>query len=278
MEPFVRAAGARRAEQLSTGIEGLDSVLGECLTRGTSILLLEDENSQIHSTVLQVFLSEGAGNGERMVAVTKEEKDVEVYGPGVPTEFGSGEKMVIAWRYSELSLRRQKSKFSLAKKTRFEGTVLSGDGATLESVLEIARREKELRIAVFSLLSPAWECSGHGEKEIMRFLFELRKAARINGHVCMVSIPGFFTPGANYGLYFDVVARIESNLFTGLCPNYNVLLGLEKIGGHGCLRVNSLSSLRYGVKVRKEGICVEKIDVPPEESRPRRGCLRDKSF
>lgn len=279
MKSFVRSADQRGTEKLSTGISGLDAILGECFTRGTSILLLEDENSRVHSTILKVFLSEGINNQESTMAVMKEGGDVEVYGTGSSMEQEDEGKMVIAWRYSKISLGRPTFKFNLSKKKRFEGILLSGRKATLESILDMAREERELRIAVFSLGSPAWRLSGYGEREIMRFLFELRRLSRINGHIYMVSVPGFMMPDANFSLYFDTVAEFDSNIFSCFCPNYNGVLELKKIGGHGCLRINSLESLKYGVKIKKENICVEKIDMPPEDVKPPgNSCIQDKIF
>ncbi|ADM11368.1 uncharacterized protein Eint_040780 [Encephalitozoon intestinalis ATCC 50506] len=279
MESFVKSTGYKRIEHLSTGISGFDTVLGECFTRGTSILLLEDENSQIHSTILKVFLSEGASNQENMMAVMKEGRNVEIYGTGSFTEKEDEDKMVIAWRYTKLSLARPLFKFNLSKKRRFEGILLSGEDATLKSILDIARKEKELRIAIFSLGSPVWKLSGLGEEEMAKFLFELKRAVRANGHVCMVSIPGFFMANTSLSLYFDTVGMFDSNMFSCFCPNYNGVLELRKIGGYGSLRVNTLGSLKYGVKIRKENISMEKIDMPPEDIKAdSRACDMDKSF
>ncbi|KAG5859892.1 hypothetical protein KMI_04g07000 [Encephalitozoon hellem] len=279
MKSFVRSPGHSEPGRLSTGIYGLDAILGECLTRGTSILLLEDENSRVHSTILKVFLSEGIDGQENTMAVMKESGDVEVYGTGSSTEQENEGRMVIAWRYSKLSLGKPVFKFNLSRKKRFEGILLSGEKATLESILSIAREEKELRMAVFSLGSPVWKLSGCGEKEIMAFLFELRRLARANGHICMVSIPGFMMPGTNLSLYFDIVAEFDSNIFSRFCPNYNGVLEFKKIGGHGCLRVNTLESLKYGVKIKKGDVCVEKIDMPPEDVKPPGGsCGQDRAF
>ncbi|AFN82845.1 hypothetical protein EROM_040770 [Encephalitozoon romaleae SJ-2008] len=279
MKSFVRSAGQRGMEKLSTGISGLDAILGECFTRGTSILLLEDENSRIHSTILKVFLSEGIYNQESTLAVVKEGGDVEVYDTGSSMEQENEDRMVIAWRYSKLSLGRPAFKFNLSKKKRFDGILLSGKKATLESILDIAREERELRIAVFSLGSPAWRLSGYEEKKMMRFLFELRRLSRINNHIYMVSAPGFMMPDANFSLYFDTVAEFDSNIFSRFCPNYNGVLEFKKIGGYGCLRINSLESLKYGVKIRKESICVEKVAMPPEDVKPPgNSCIQDKTF
>ncbi|CAD25270.1 hypothetical protein [Encephalitozoon cuniculi GB-M1] len=279
MGSFVRSTAHRKVEHLSTGIAGLDIILGECLGRGTSILLLEDENSQIHSTILKVFLSEGARSQESMAAATKEGGDMEVYGTGTLMEKDNGDKMVIAWRYSTLSLSKPIFRFNLSKKKRFEGILLSGEEATLEAILDTAREKRGLRMALFSLGSPAWRFSGCGEKELMKFLFELKRLVRANDHVCMVSIPAFFMPHANFSLYFDMVAGLESNLFNRFCSNYNGILELRKIRGHGCLRTSTLESLKYGVKIKKENVCVEKIEMPPEDAKPReKPWIPDRSF
>lgn len=267
MSSFVRSQGATRTRRMSTGIEDLDRIIGGGMERGTSILLLEDENSQVHSTVLKVFLSEGVENKEDVVAVMKERGGVDIYETGISAEGEGGDKMVIAWRYSNLSLRRPSFRFNLSRRRAFVGRVASDEEATLEGILEIVEKERELRIVVFSLLSPIWNMCGYEDPEVARFLSQLKKFVRTNNHLCMVSVPGFFRNSMNFELYFDTVIALDSNMFTNFCPNYNGIVEFRKIWGHRGLRVNDLSSLKYGVKIRRGNIRVEKIDIPPEDDR-----------
>lgn len=266
MSSFVRSGQRRGAETLSTGIGGLDAVIGG-VPRGTSVLMLEDEYSQVHSTVLKVFLSEGVSNGERAAAVVREGADVEVYEAGAQSEAVDGSRMVIAWRYSNLLLKTSSFKFNLSRKRRFEGAVVSGNNATLEGILELARSERELRIVLFSFLSPLWRHEV-SDGDAVRFLSQLRRLVRANGHVCMVSVPGFLRPGINFSLFFDTVLGFESHLLSQFCANYNGIVELRKICEYGHPRVSSLDSLKYGMKIKKEGILFEKIDVPPEDEEP----------
>lgn len=248
------------------------------MARGTSILILEDENSYVHSTILKVFLSEGVNNEEKVMAVAKEEAGVDVYGTGASSEKSVDGRMVIAWKYSSLSLRKPKFKFNLSRRRAFEGTLVSGENASLEGILSAAEKEHGLRIVMFSLLSPVWDHLEYNDSEVIEFLARLKRLVRLNNHVCMISVPGFLRSNINFNLYFDTVMSLDSHVFTNFCPNYNGILEFKKIVEYGGPRVNSLDGLKYGIKIKKENVCVEKIDVPPEDVVSTEACAASESF
>ncbi|KAM0671977.1 hypothetical protein CWI42_041260 [Ordospora colligata] len=268
MASFVRSARHGSAvEKISSGIEGLNQVLGEYASRGLMMMIVEDENSSAHSVMLRIFLSEGVAANEEILAVSKEEDEMWIYNTGMCADNVSVDKMVIAWRYSGVPSRECRSQFNLSSKRRIDGkdNVLCKKDATLEEILRIAESKEKLRIVIFSLMSPLWMCDGYKSKDTIEFMHRLKKCVRINKHVCIVSVPVFLCPEMNLLPFFDVVAEEDSNIFSGFCPNYNVILTFTKMKGYGCLYTNTLESLKYGVKIRKSGICVESIDIPPED-------------
>lgn len=232
------------------------------------MMVAEDENSSAHSVLLRVFLSEGVAGNEEVLAVSKEEEEMWIYSTGMRADEVPIDKMVIAWRYSGVPSRECRPRFNLSSKHRLDGkdSVLCKHHATPEEILRIAESKERVRIVIFSLMSPFWMCDGYKSKDMVEFMYRLRRCVRMNKHVCIVSVPTFLCPEMNLFPFFDVVAEEDSNIFSGFCPNYNVMLTFAKMKGYGCLRINTLEGLKYGVKIRKSGVCLESIDIPPEDS------------
>jgi elongator complex protein 4 len=255
---------SRTSSAVSTGIPDLDAILGEQMAYGTAALLLEDRDSQIHTVLLSVFLSERTSAEEKRVAVMREPSGVEIYEGGEIKEEARAEKMVIAWRYAGLSPDQGRFRFDLSRKKAFDGIKLQGKDVTCERILGLLERERGLRIAIFSLGSPLWGCID--DSALHGFLYNMRRLVKKNGHVCLVSAPAFLRPGIRFDPFFDVVMGIEAHLFTQFCPNYKAILEMKKMAGYRNFRINSMESMKYGIKVKKELIGVEKIDIPPEDT------------
>jgi elongator complex protein 4 len=118
--------------------------------------------------------------------------------------------------------------------------------------------------------SPLW--AGAGDDAFHRFLYDIRRLVKKNEHVCLASAPAFFMPSIKFGLFFDVVMKLDAHLFTQFCPNYKAILELRKAAGYKSFRVNSTESMKYGIRLRRELIRIESIDIPPEDVKPSSSC------
>lgn len=106
MSAFIRrqpgAAGARAPIDLgtrpglhgqvliSTGLAGLDRLLGGGLPLGTILLLLEDSNSQQHLNILKCFMAEGVCCKHSIAWVTSQQLTPESTGAFLPDQARSG--------------------------------------------------------------------------------------------------------------------------------------------------------------------------------------------
>lgn len=278
---FVRNPNfTRNQEKRSTGIPDLDKIVGGGLRLGEMSLILEDENSHIHTVLLKTFLTEGIFQNEKVLGISKETDSIEQYKINtVEDSKDNHEKMVIAWRYSNLTSTDFKFRYDLSSRAEFTGMQLTGDQATFEEIIQILQREKGLRVAIFSLLSPLWRDENLTQLRVITFLHKLRKYVKLNEHICLVSIPAFLFSGMFFNLYFDKVFEIDSHLFSGFCPNYKGIIELVKSSNYRNFRVNELSSAKFGVKIKKNRIVIESIDIPPEDVKPAStGCAPETQF
>ncbi|KAF9763965.1 Elongator complex protein 4 [Nosema granulosis] len=262
MSSFIKK---QERKKMTTGIPLIDHILGE-INPGTMIMIKEDEFSFIHNTLLNTFISEGARNNEKdLLVVSENESNIAVYEEKKNTEKNNDvKKMFIAWRYSSLNLEVPDFKFSLNRKIDYIGKKTIG--ISTENILNDIKNIKNHRIAIYSLFSPFY--SDH----IENVLFELRKSIRTNNHICMISIPTFLYENISFETFFDIVLKLNSNLMTGLLPNYRATIEFEKCASYKSLRCLDLESYIFGLKFKKDRLVVENIDIPPDEEDPQRDC------
>ncbi|MCZ6913266.1 MAG: hypothetical protein O7C59_01260 [Rickettsia endosymbiont of Ixodes persulcatus] len=87
--------------------------------------------------------------------------------------------------------------------------------------------------------------------------YELKKICRLNNNTAFVTAPGM-----PY-LHFDTVLKIKSLLFENL--DYHGLIEIKKSRGFKTLRVEKMKSRVYGFKIKKNGVLIEDITIPPED-------------
>lgn len=254
---------AQERVKIQTGIPLIDQVLGK-LSPGSMILIKEDEFSYIHNILLNTFISEGRRSKEKNILVAAENKsNVNFYEVNTQNEVENDlKKMFIAWRYSNLKLESPDYKFSLSSKIEYNEKLL-----TDTSVMETISRLKSHRISLFSLYAPSYQ-----SESIEKDLHRLRRIVRQNEHICMASIPTFLHPNIHFESFFDVVLRLDSNLLTGVLPNYRATIEFEKFASYGTLRCLDLESYKFGIKFKKDRLVIESIDIPPDEREPIRDC------
>lgn len=247
--------------ELSTGIPSLDIIFKP--DAGTITAFYEDENSMIHDTILQAFLSHSVSAKLEKTFACSEDPSKLIYferktSPSTPED--SNLRAVIAWRYSSLNIGNDVPNWNLSKKNPLSQSNI----VSLKNLKELLKANSSCMIVLFSLFSPlhAFERSG----DLKMHLFELRKLARKLNHTIFISIPTFLHE-------FDPLPFLD-NVFTITTQprmvweesRYACLLEIKKITTVGRLRVNSLDSLKYGLKLSSKGIFIESIDIPPEES------------
>lgn len=255
MSSFIRNAATKKRK---TGITVLDKFINT-LEPGTIVLIKEDEYSFIHNYLLNIFLSEGVCENESRILAVSINGPVEIY--QVDNEKVCDEqlsKMYIAWRYNNLRPDKSDCKFLLTDKLDYRHDLMAKNDITVDNIIERLNSCSNYRVALFSLFSPSYKVNN-----IYQALYNIRKAVRLHGHVCMISIPTFFYDKVIFDQYFDIVMSLDSNFFTNLLPNYKAIIHFEKITFLNKIRENNTDTYKFGIKFYKNKLVIEKIDIPP---------------
>lgn len=265
MGGFTRSTQARGAgrsgSQTALGIPTLDSLVE--VVPGTVTAIYEDEFSFVHNMMLQIAVSQSLADRSRRTYVLSPERKHLFYfdRQRLQQDGGGDQKLVIAWRYLDLHPHEAPFGWSLSTKIPVESeNVIDG----LEGLVPALESERDCNFVIFSLFSPL---SGKmSEREALRLLFDIRKHAKMNGHVVSVSIPAFLVD-FNPSPFLDNILGLTSLL---AMPHerfgYSCILELVKLASIGHLQSRELNSLKYGVKISPRRFVVEQIDIPPEDS------------
>lgn len=251
---------------IKTGIPSLDSFIK--IIPGTITAFYEDENSYLHNTFLQVFISEAKyRNNRKLHVLSAESKNLFYFDVQKEDSVETTDtKLIIAWRYKNLSTGNDKFNFNLSKKVLLETQDIIKN---LETFLRILKESKECSFVIFSLFSPLFFTQQNtinnlkDNSDILKFLYEIRKYTKINRHTVYLSIPVFlneFDPS----LYFDNIIYVVSILaLPSEKAHYSCILELKKFLRLGTI---DIESYKYGVKVSSKKVLVERIDIPPEDN------------
>lgn len=247
---------------ISTGIPTLDTIIQ--LQEGSLTCIYENENSFIHNTILQIFISQSLLLKMPVHAISMDPKTLKHFETASSNlkENENIKNLLIAWRYQSLGTKHILSMFNLReKKSLGEDTIVK----TLDDLMEALATKSKCNFAIFSLFSPLFE-NFTDSAHIHNVLFEIRKYCKLNKHCIFLSIPRFFI-NQHTSQYFDNVFSVDP-IFTlpHESANYNSILTILKLNSIARLRVNTLNSLKYGLILRSRKIIVEKIDIPPDES------------
>ncbi len=265
----------------STGINSLDTLLGDGMPLGAIILLFEDaprSSSNYANTVLKCFLAQGLISGQECCYMGEDTQKFIAGLPGpssrsdsqvAPSKGGEGkEKMSIAWRYKHI--QQVESTIGTKKETTLSALDL---GKKLDEaissrcntdVLEtIASRQ---RIAIRSLGSPL------NPLDLSKFA-ELVKQVRYTDSVMMITFPSY--------LYNEQVTRrlmhlcdcvLDIQSFVGTAkeadPSFNEYQGFVQIlkplrlPDSFALAVPETANLAFKCKQRR--FIIEKFHLPPE--------------
>lgn len=167
----------------------------------------------------------------RVIASSNKSRLVMVADVPVDLFESSGSDMVIAWRYKSL---RQKPVLNLNKCISFKNDAFDTVSSKFNSL-----------VTIFSQVDA----------------YELRRICRRNNNTAFVAAPNM-----PY-LYFDTVLKIRSLIFANL--DYHGLIEVKKARSIRTLRVERMKSLVYGFKIKKNGVLIEDVILPPENE-PRR--------
>lgn len=140
-------------------------------------------------------------------------------------------EMVIAWRYREL---RPKPLLNLNKCLNFKN-----DG------FDVIKTKFNSLITIFAEVDS----------------YELKRICRLNNNTAFVAAPNM-----PY-LHFDNVLKVRSLVFEKL--DYHGLLEIAKARHFKTLRVEKMKSRVFGFKIKKNGVLIEDVVIPPEDD-PRR--------
>jgi len=141
--------------------------------------------------------------------------------------FESRPGMAIAWRYRET---KQKALLDLNKCSSFKNEDFDSIKSKFNSV-----------VTIFSEVD--W--------------YELRRICRANNNTAFVTAPN--TPP----LHFDTVLKIRSLVFEGL--GYHGLIEIKKAGSFKDLRVEKMRTRVFGFKIKRDGVLIEDVVIPPGE-------------
>lgn len=263
---------ANQIEKLSTGIPSLDSLIEIC--PGTVNCIYEDENTFIHNTLLQVFISWCEDRSKEYRILATEKKVLRRFNryEQTPQEEKNAADIKIAWRYRIQSSVKQdmadgSSRWDMLNKVDIPDDHILDD---IESLLDCLKSQKCMYFVVFSLFAPLY--GSFTPDRIFKILYEIRKYTKLNRHTVFLSIPRFLIK-CDPSVFPDNILQLYSDL---LLPNetslYNSYLEILKFFNGESLRVNSLESYRYGIVLKARGIKVERIDIPPEETVGNSGC------
>ncbi|EQB62000.1 hypothetical protein NAPIS_ORF00417 [Vairimorpha apis BRL 01] len=133
------------------------------------ILIKEDEYSYMHQFLINTWISEGVYNNENKILIVNKDNKM---------ENKNSNKMYIAWRYANIQLNNENSKFSLINKLTYSNNVLVGNETTMHSIKEYLNSDTNCRVAIYSLFSPSYDTSN-----IEKDLFNLKKIIRQQKHI-----------------------------------------------------------------------------------------------
>lgn len=244
--------------RISSGIPSLDDLV--CLDSNTMTAIYEDENSFFHQTILQVFVSEMVSRPEAAIKIlSMEDKLLTRFEH--KKEFADekdSEKLIIAWRYSNLNRKTEKFKWNLSEKVRVPDKTVLRD---ITELLEEMKNTRNTIFIVYSLFSPLFE-----KCDVINKLYLMRMYCKLNGHTVFLSIPKFLINEKNViELFFDNIFQITVELtMTGEDSIYQYFLNLLKLGEFGKLYNNTLDSFKYGIRFSSKKILIESIEIPPE--------------
>lgn len=269
MSSFVRSNAFNKK---TIGIPLLDKIITH-LEEGMLILIKEDEYSYMHQFLINTWISEGVYNNENKILIVNkdnkmENKKFEVYRhmSNIDKEKKTS-KMYIAWRYANIQLNNENSKFSLINKLTYSNNVLVGNETTMHSIKEYLNSDTNCRVAIYSLFSPSYDTSN-----IEKDLFNLKKIIRQQKHICFISIPTFFYENIIFNQYFDIVVSLDSNIYNNYLSNYKAVIYLEKLSIYKNLYENANDTFKFGIKFIKDKLVLEKIDIPPEDIELTKDC------
>lgn len=251
-------------EVISSGIPTLDELIQ--LRNGSLTCIYEDENSFIHNTMLQIFISQSILLKSQIHAISMDPQYLRSFEIAYSNlkENEAIKNLVIAWRYQTLGPKKECSLFNLRESIPLNESIIVRD---LEELVEIMKTTEKHSFAIFSLFSPLFE-SFDNLSLIHKWLFEIRKYSKLKRHCIFLSIPRFFIKD-EIAQYFDNILSLNS-IFA--LPHeksiYNSILEITKMNTIGSLRVNTLDGIKYGLILKNRKIVIEKIDIPPEEDGP----------
>lgn len=263
MAGFVKRSPSLQ-KMISSGIPTLDTMVH--LAPGTISCIFEDENSFIHNTLLQIFVSSTLCTDRKIHVLARERKNLVSFRRHEGDPRSREDNLTIAWRYKGAASREPEFQFNLMEREELSSETCIG---SIRALLELMRTTRNANFAVFSLFSPLLSNSpsGASEKHSKALaLFEMRKYCRLNNHCMLLSIPEFFVE-EEVSQYFDNILRIRSMLtLLHEKSNYHCLVEIQKLMTIGCLRINELESYKYGLILRPRRLAIERIDIPPEET------------
>lgn len=249
----------------TTGTPTLDKIMP--ISYGSINAIFESENSFIHNTILQIFISKCIFSKTPIFAISKNPKTLISFQVVThPNEENDKIKdLLIAWRYQTLGNKNDYSPFNLRENIPLDQNTIIDD---FEKLLEILKTKEKCCFAIFSLFSPLFSQFGEIKNDIHNILFTLKQLAKQKKHCIFLSIPKYLI-NDNISNYFDNIMEISSKLcLTHETSKYNTFVDFLKLNGIRSLRVNNLESYKYGLILKARKIIIERIDIPPDESTP----------
>jgi hypothetical protein len=263
MSGFIKKTVHSKACSLTSGIPTLDKIIK--FETKTLTCICEDENSHIHNTLLQVFISQ---NKDKTFVFSSESKNFVMFNQSLikDSETEKLKNMSIAWRYQNLTCQRSLDfNLNLMDKINIEPDKCFSN--FLEFV-DLIKTTKNSNFVIFSIFSPLFteNLKLNKENSIDSLLFEIKKYAKINNHFIYLSFPNFFFISKAFN-YFDNIFSVKSILtLPHEKSNYNCLIEIIKSNTFGNLKINELESEKYGLILKSKNIIIEKIDIPPDET------------
>lgn len=242
------------------GISFLDNIIGP-IGPGTCVLFEENRENPHHINFARVFASQAIHNQENVLLISKDMTNIKL--PSKNEEKRSEQDilhdMKIAWRYRSLKSNNTEQNFDFTKTLKQDINMdLDRKDSLKQKLKKISILPDNSKIVIFSLFSPIWKYSENLKNlDIQKFLYDLKMLARNKKLTIFVTIPTYFY-NFNFRLYFDVVLKnIDSDIYDGL-------IEFVKLRKSGKIKSHDLKTLKYGYWVKKTGIHVEYINMPPE--------------
>ncbi|EJW01809.1 hypothetical protein EDEG_03699 [Edhazardia aedis USNM 41457] len=104
------------------------------------------------------------------------------------------------------------------------------------------------------------------------FLYKMKGIVKRKNHFVITSVPTNLIDDLSIDLCFDVILKFESFPFTGYLPNYNGIVIVKKYFSLNKIVEMNEKTDRYGVVVKRTGLFVEDISIPPEDEVQGSGC------